>query len=477
MAYKPVDTAIIMVVGPCIDDTNFKTLEEAITYDAVGMDISLIVEKTDGTTAITAITLTTGGVNDWTHKDGGYYEIEITAAQNTEEGVAFLRGICTGVLPFESPRYDIEIANVYDSLRKGIDNLIVDAEDSVWDAILTGAIHNIASSAGRRVREIGAFAIHAGTAQAGTINSITLAATADVNDGVYNRNLIVLVDNTGVSQTRTIIDYNGTTKIAIIDRDWRISPDATTAYQITPDNTPLVVDQGVAQAGTSTTITLRSYASADNNNYLCNIIVIIAGTGRGQARLVGSYDGGTKIVTICGDNWVTIPDATSVYAMMPYGATCASCIGTTALASIKAEVDAALDTVIPGSPTAGSINQRTKAIDELTEASGPGDLAAIKLKTDSLPSGPAKNVALPKFDFLMVLSSDRVSGATGKTVTGEISKDCAPFIALTNSITEVSDGMYAMLNGLTQAEMNVDVFTLKFSAAGCLDRVITVHTT
>lgn len=126
MTSKPVDTAIVMVVGPCIDDTDFKSLEEAIAYDAAGMDISLIVEKTDGTTAVTAITLTTGGTSDWTHKDGGYYEVEITAAQNAEEGIAFLRGVCTGVLPFESPRYDIVKANIYDSLIKGTDKLQVD---------------------------------------------------------------------------------------------------------------------------------------------------------------------------------------------------------------------------------------------------------------------------------------------------------------------------------------------------------------
>ena len=196
----------------------------------------------------------------------------------------------------------------------------------VWDEILTGATHNIATSAGRRVREIGAFAIESGTAQAGNSHSITLAATADSNDGVYNRNLIVLTDNTGVGQTRTIVDYDGTTKICVVDRDWRISPDATTAYQIVPDDTPLTVDHGVARGGTLRTITIRAYASAVDDTYLCNIVTIIAGTGRGQARLVGSYDGTTKIVTICGDDWVATPDTTSIYVMMPYGATCVSCI-------------------------------------------------------------------------------------------------------------------------------------------------------
>ena len=302
--------------------------------------------------------------------------------------------------------------------------------DAIWDEVLTGATHNVANSAGRRVREIGAFAIHSGTAQAGNSHSITLAATADANDGIYNRNLIVLVDNTGAGQTRTIVDYVGSTKIAVIDRDWRVSPDATTTYQITPDDTPLVVDQGVAQAGTSTTITLRSYASSVNDNYLCNIIVIIAGTGRGQARLVGSYVGSTKVITICGDNWVTTPDATSVYVMMPYGTGCSSCMGTYALSQVNAEVDSALNTAIPGSPAANSINQRIKAIDDLTQVSGSGDLAAILIDTDALttrlpaaltePTQGAPSATPAPMDAIaylyMFLRNKRITSATLDTI-------------------------------------------------------------
>ena len=52
--------------------------------------------------------------------------------------------------------------------------------------------------------------------------------------------------------------------------------------------------------------------------------------------------------------------------------------GLATLADINAEVDSALNTAIPGSPTADSINQRIVAIDDLTQASGSGDLAAIK---------------------------------------------------------------------------------------------------
>jgi hypothetical protein len=216
--------------------------------------------------------------------------------------------------------------------------------NDIWDEILTGATHNIATSAGRRVREIGAYAIQSGTAQAGDSIHITLAATASATDGIYNRNLLVIVGGTGTGQTRTIVDYVGSTKVTLIDREWRVNPNATSEYQIVPDDTPLVADHGLATAGTANTITLRAYASAVDSIYNGAIITIIAGTGRGQSGIVESYVGSTKVATVC-DNWNGTPDNTSVYVMMPYGRAAVACISADALADIKTQADDALSDI------------------------------------------------------------------------------------------------------------------------------------
>ncbi len=89
-------------------------------------------------------------------------------------------------------------------------------------------------------------------------------------------------------------------------------------------------------------------------------------------------------------------------------------------------------------------------------------LDLIKVKTDALPSGPAKNVALANFEFLMVLSSDDVSPGTALTVTGEVSIDGAAFVALTNAIVEVANGFYKV--NLAAVDLNGDVIGLKFTA-------------
>lgn len=70
-------------------------------------------------------------------------------------------------------------------------------------------------------------------------------------------------------------------------------------------------DSGVAQAGSSTTITLRAAAPA--YGLTGTIIEIVRGTGKDQTpRLITAYDTGTKIATVRPD-WSTNPDNTSVY--------------------------------------------------------------------------------------------------------------------------------------------------------------------
>ncbi|MFH1241748.1 MAG: hypothetical protein V1689_05235 [Pseudomonadota bacterium] len=98
---------------------------------------------------------------------------------------------------------------------------------------------------------------------------------------------------------------------------------------------------------------------------------------------------------------------------------------------------------------------------------------AIKAKTDNLPPGVAKGVALSNFEFLMI-QDDHVSVKIGATVSGFISQDGGPFAALTNAVSEVGRGVYKV--NLTAAEMNADVITLVFTAGGADQRTVTIKT-
>ena len=107
--------------------------------------------------------------------------------------------------------------------------------DDMWDEVLTGATHNVASSAGRRLRQIEAsFVITSGTAQAGTANTITLAAGESATNDIFAGDRVVIVAGTGIGEHGIITAYNGTTKVATMSQNWVITPDITSEYELAP---------------------------------------------------------------------------------------------------------------------------------------------------------------------------------------------------------------------------------------------------
>jgi len=142
-----------------------------------------------------------------------------------------------------------------------------------------------------------------------------------------------------------------------------------------------------------------------------------------------------------------------------------------ALTTVDTVVDA-IKAVTDNLPDSGALSSLATAA-ALTTVDTVVD--AIKAKTDNLPSGVSKNVALSNFTFYMTDSDDHVSAKTGLTVTAEISKNGGAFSACTNSVTEISSGLYKI--DYTQTEMNADIVTLKFTATGADQRVIIITTT
>ena len=65
-------------------------------------------------------------------------------------------------------------------------------------------------------------------AQAGAAGTITLDASAGATDETYTGGVIVLTGGTGAGQGRRITAYNGTTKVATVDRNWATNPDGPT---------------------------------------------------------------------------------------------------------------------------------------------------------------------------------------------------------------------------------------------------------
>jgi hypothetical protein len=80
----------------------------------------------------------------------------------------------------------------------------------------------------------------------------------------------------------------------------------------------MVSNQGLAQAGGLSIIQLATTASVSNNYYTGQIVFIKSGLGAGQARIITNYVGIGTTATVY-PNWVTNPDNTSVYVILPLG--------------------------------------------------------------------------------------------------------------------------------------------------------------
>lgn len=125
--WMDVDVALSEVpvnIMALLDDTDYKTRETAIAYNAAGMDLVWNFLTPAGAFTQTAVTPTTGGNYDWTHQGDGIYTIEIPASggasiNNDTEGFGWFTGFVTGVLPWRGPTIGFRRAALNDLLIEG----------------------------------------------------------------------------------------------------------------------------------------------------------------------------------------------------------------------------------------------------------------------------------------------------------------------------------------------------------------------
>ncbi len=194
-----------------------------------------------------------------------------------------------------------------------------------------------------------------GTAQAGAAGTITLASGASADDDFYNGMYVVITNNSpaGVdNQARRVIDYVGSTKVATLDSNWGTNPSSATTYEIQAENKvdvamwagARVVD--VATAGVPH-INLAQWLGAAPD-----------------ALSSGKIPADLKL-------WLATAPLALISQLVQSQA---NQLGATAKSDVNAEVDGALDTAIPGSPTADSVNERLKRLEEDVTTARAGNL-------------------------------------------------------------------------------------------------------
>lgn len=142
-----------------------------------------------------------------------------------------------------------------------------------------------------------------------TLAALTTTGTATLN---------ALTVSGATTLTGAVTASNASNNIVGIDVA-KISGDATAAdnLELEFDGTgyAYVTDSGTAQAGASSTITLKAGSSGTDDYYSHLMIRITGGTGAGQVRVINGYVGATKVATVS-PAWSVSPDGTSTYLLL-----------------------------------------------------------------------------------------------------------------------------------------------------------------
>jgi hypothetical protein len=309
-------SALVFIPDPASTDGSGKTglVAANLTVSGTRVETDNDVVITDYTSSLNDLSALTDAHNDWGVKEvsstlaPGLYRLDIADAIFAAGAwTAVIYVMITSSAAAASPMEFVLVSHDPDSLVA-----------AMWDEVLTSATHNVSQSAGKRLRELSNGLVTSGTAQAGGAASITLATAASSVDGTYDPAIVRLVGGTGAGQARLIIQYVGSTRVASVDRDWRVVPDSTSEYEIVASQNLASTNEGLAQGGGASSITLNANASSIDNTYVGQSVVVRTGTGQDQSRVVSAYNGTTKVATVA-QPWITQPISGSGYMMWPLG--------------------------------------------------------------------------------------------------------------------------------------------------------------
>lgn len=198
------------------------------------------------------------------------------------------------------------------------------------------------------------------------------------------------------------------------------------------------IRSNTAQAGASTTITLDASASASDDFYNNAYIFLTGGAGVGQARFISDYVGATKVATV-NTAWITNPDATTTFAVLPF-----STIPGASAPTAADIADAVWDEATVGHQTAGTTGKA------LTDAVTAGDPWSTALP-GAYGAGTAGNIV---GNNLNATITSRASQTSLDTVDDFVDTEVAAIKAKTDQLTFTAAGK---LDSNVKAVNNVTV--------------------
>lgn len=183
------------------------------------------------------------------------------------------------------------------------DALAADAVAEIADGVLDEAVsgHVTAATAGAMLQPL-----HSSTATGGSNDSITLADAANNSNRVYLGTTIQIIGGTGVGQSRRIVKYVGSTRIATIVPKWTTNPDNTSVYVIHPGNVPTeLTTEGVVVTRSTAALPQTAAAAIFTVAGLCLVKRIVGyvttqiGAVANATKLVGNSAGAGASTDLC----------------------------------------------------------------------------------------------------------------------------------------------------------------------------------
>ena len=199
------------------------------------------------------------------------------------------------------------------------------------------------------------------------------------------------------------------------------------------------------QSSTAGTIELGMAENSTDDIFNGLQIKIIAGTGKGQTRLITDYDGSTKVATVT-PNWTTNPAASDTYAIVP-NTNVASQV-TTALADIRLDELLSADSDIDGAapPTVGSVFHElmTKTTGSFTFDQATDSLEAIRDRGDAAwTTGGSSSPHLLQNTTIATLTSQTIFTLTAGSADDDAYAGCV--VVVTDSVTSTQKAVGVVL--------------------------------
>lgn len=294
---KKAGSVDVSVVIRIIDSTD-GTPETGVVFNTSGIDLQYRREGA-ASTAITEATLaaltTAHADGGFLHIGNGYYRLDLPdAAVAAGAAGVLVHGIVTGMV----------VIGCY------IELVAFDPADAVRLGLT--ALPNAAAEAagGLYTRGTGAGQINQPANGMVDANTVRNAGTAIVATGGRQEVNASHIAGAAVSTTTAQLGVN----VVQVSGDATAADNLETAYDDTPGGVPWhgILDQGTLQAATTTTAQLRSALNLVNDIMIGALLVIISGTGAGQARTISDWVQSTDTATV-DSAWITTPDNTSVY--------------------------------------------------------------------------------------------------------------------------------------------------------------------